>query len=198
MSRGNGARLRLTPAAPRYHRCVNAHPWIFGYGSLVWRPAFPYRQRRPGFIRGYVRRFWQASTDHRGTPEAPGRVVTLIDQPGAVCWGMAYEVGHEDMNAVLETLDHREQDGYERVLTRVTLQASASHGETEVDALVYIAGTHNPRYLGPASVEEIAAEIQVRHGPSGSNREYVLRLAEALADMGAEDAHVLDIVRRIE
>lgn len=198
MSRRAGARLNIAPAALRYHACVNAHPWIFGYGSLVWRPAFPYRRRRPGFIRGYVRRFWQASTDHRGTPEAPGRVATLIGQPGAVCWGMAYEVGREDMKAVLEALDHREKDGYERILTRVTLQASASHDEADVDALVYIAGTHNPRYLGPTSVEEIAAEIQVRHGPSGSNREYVLRLAEALADMGAEDPHVLDIMRRIE
>jgi cation transport regulator ChaC len=181
-----------------YDAAVSPNPWIFGYGSLVWRPGFPYQQRRPGFIRGYTRRFWQASTDHRGTPDAPGRVVTLIEDRDAVCWGVAYELAAERVEDVLLALDHREKDGYRRIYTRATLTAQQRDPQTEIDALVYVAGADNPSFLGPAPVEEIAGIVRVRHGPSGSNLDYVLRLAEALIDIGAEDPHVFELARLLE
>ena len=51
---------------------------IFGYGSLVWRPDLPHTEAHDGYIVGWVRRFYQGSPDHRGTPERPGRVATLL------------------------------------------------------------------------------------------------------------------------
>ena len=64
--------------------------WIFGYGSLMWRPDFEYCQCHNAWIDGWGRRFWQGSTDHRGVPGAPGRVATLVREPGAKCWGTAF------------------------------------------------------------------------------------------------------------
>ncbi len=169
--------------------------WVFGYGSLVFRPAFPFVRAEPAFIRGYTRRFWQGSTDHRGLPGAPGRVVTLVAREGASCFGRAYEVDDRDRDEVLETLDVREQGGYERLsLASFRPDGSVLAEET----LVYVATAENPNWLGDAPLEEIAAEVRVRRGPSGPNDDYVLRLAESLREMGADDDHVFALAALVE
>ena len=168
--------------------------WIFGYGSLVWRPAFPHAERRHGYVAGWRRRFWQGSTDHRGVPGAPGRVVTLLAAPVSErCWGTVYRVepGRED--AVLATLDHREQGGY------VRRRVDVVHAQGVIpDALVYMATPANRNWLGAAPLATIAAQVLSAVGPSGSNVEYVLRLADALSAMeDAEDDHVEALARLV-
>jgi cation transport regulator ChaC len=167
--------------------------WIFGYGSLVWRPAFDYEAREPGWIEGWTRRFWQGSIDHRGVPDAPGRVVTLVPEASARCWGVAYRIASEQIDAVLGTLDHREQGGYERHF----LDVHVSAGRTIEGALVYVATEHNPNWLGPAPLSAIAGQIRRSTGPSGSNPEYILRLAEALRELGATDDHVFALAELV-
>jgi cation transport regulator ChaC len=164
--------------------------WIFGYGSLIFRPSFPFEERREAWLRDWARRFWQGSTDHRGVPEAPGRVVTLIPEPGARCWGVAYRIAPERVDEVLNHLDVREQGGYER--HHVLLE---TREPPELRAVVYVAGPSNPHYLGPAPLEEIAAVVRSARGPSGSNRDYVRLLAEALFQAGEHDPHVAELVR---
>ena len=165
--------------------------WIFGYGSLIFRPSFPYEERRPAWLRDWGRRFWQTSTDHRGVPEAPGRVVTLVPEPGARCWGMAYRIAPERVEEVLAHLDVREQLGYERLAVRLeTREAPGS-----LDAVMYVATAANPHYREAASLEEIASVVRTAHGPSGPNIEYVRLLAQALQEAGEHDAHVMELIR---
>ena len=138
--------------------------WVFGYGSLIWRQDFPYRESRPAWIEGFSRRFWQGSHDHRGVPEGPGRVVTLIESPGERCHGRAFLVDHE----TFDHLDHREKNGYERVSLQIHFE------DTRVGGVTYIAPPGNVAYLGEASVEEIAEQIRRAVGPSGRNVDYVV------------------------
>ncbi|HEY0093092.1 MAG TPA: gamma-glutamylcyclotransferase [Archangium sp.] len=164
--------------------------WIFGYGSLIFRPSFPFEERREAWLKDWGRRFWQGSTDHRGVPEAPGRVVTLVPEPGARCWGVAYRIATERVEEVLTHLDFREQGGYERHLVHLETRDSSL-----LKAVVYVAGPSNPHYLGPAPLEAIAAVVRTAQGPSGPNRDYVRLLAEALAQAGEHDPHVAELVR---
>ncbi len=160
--------------------------WVFGYGSLIYKIDFPYLERVPASITGWERRFWQGSHDHRGTPKAPGRVVTLLPAEAVTCMGMAYAIEE----GVFEHLDHREKNGYQRLDTDIEL----SDGR-HVTGTVYVADENNHAYMGPATEPELATVIAQSHGPSGSNREYVLQLAEALRELSIDDAHVFELER---
>ena len=162
----------------------HASVWLFGYGSLIYKADFPYIERRTASIANWTRRFWQGSHDHRGTEAAPGRVVTLVPESGAVCNGMAYLITPE----VFTHLDHREKNGYLRLATQITFD-----DETSVEGLVYIATADNAAYLGAASEQDIARQIAASSGPSGPNRDYLIDLAHALREMGKHDAHVFAI-----
>ena len=164
--------------------------WLFGYGSLIWRVDFPYRARRRAWVRGFSRRFWQGSHDHRGTPAAPGRVVTLTPEAGALCVGMAYRIDA----ATFAPLDHREKNGYVRVRLPIEL---GDEGTSKVEGVTYIAEAGNEAFLGPAPLEQMARHILASSGPSGSNTEYVLELARALTALDADDAHVSALERRL-
>lgn len=158
--------------------------WLFGYGSLIYKADFPYVERRFATIRDWSRRLWQGSHDHRGTPEHPGRVATLVPQPGAVCAGMAYRVAP----ATFEYIDFREKNGYLRHVAALDF-GNGEHAE----GLVYIADAGNAAWLGAASVADIARHVAASCGPSGRNSDYVLRLADALRELGADDPHVFAV-----
>ncbi len=159
--------------------------WVFAYGSLMWRPGFAYRRVEPARLDGWVRRFWQGSTDHRGTPEAPGRVVTLLRDARGHCIGVAYQIDVDGAWSTMSGLDFREKGGYQRERLQLVLQSGA-----EVAALTYVARPDNPNYLGPDRLERMAQQILSAHGPSGANLDYLRRLESALVRARATDLHV--------
>ena len=161
--------------------------WIFGYGSLLFRPDFPFARSVVGTVRGHARRFHQGSPDHRGTPEALGRVVTLVRDPAASTTGIAYEVLADDAESVLGKLDLREQGGYARVEVDVLLQ------DGEVRATTWIAPPDNPYWLGDAPLAAIVEHVRGARGPSGANLDYVLALDAKLRELGIDDPHVASL-----
>ncbi|XP_017268871.1 glutathione-specific gamma-glutamylcyclotransferase 1-like [Kryptolebias marmoratus] len=168
--------------------------WIFGYGSLVWKPGFAYKRSKVGYIKGYKRRFWHGDDFHRGDKEKPGRVVTLVADQEASTWGVAYEVPESQVEQSLQYLNVREVllGGY---ATEMVEFIPKEKSQDPLPALVYIATSDNPIYLGPASDKEIAAQISICSGNTGHNIEYLLRLAEfmRLYCQGVEDEHLFSI-----
>jgi len=180
---------------------------IFGYGSLIWKPPIHAVEATPGFIKGYVRRFWQASEDHRGTPEQPGRVVTLVPYvewrefvddhhtpEDEVCWGMVYRMDPLYTDKVKDYLDFREKNGYS--VDSVDVYEHLGDAEPKFRGVtVYIGTSTNPQFVGPQSTEELAGVISKTIGPSGPNKEYLYQLAESLRQLSPEskDVHVWEL-----
>ncbi|KAK0368986.1 ChaC-like protein [Colletotrichum limetticola] len=181
--------------------------WLYGYGSLIWKPPPHFDRRIPGWVTGYVRRFWQASQDHRGTPEAPGRVVTLIERsfweqltdhhdsaPERV-WGVAYRIKADKVAEVKDYLDIREINGY----TIHYAPFYPADGSEPIRTLVYIGTPDNDQFVGPQDPQALAAHIRQSRGPSGLNIDYLLGLEEALDGLSPEsgDVHITDLSNRV-
>ena len=166
--------------------------WIFGYGSLIWRPNFEFRDRQPAKLYGWSRRFYQGSPDHRGTAEHLGRVVTLIQMPNEECYGVAYGIDSHKRDEIFHYLDMREQGGYDLLETNIQLLSG-----DKVNGYVYTANEDNPYYLGPASIEQMATQILNSCGPSGTNLEYFTKLYEALTLFAPSEVHLTELYREL-
>lgn len=167
---------------------------MFAYGSLIWRPGFAARARAPAVLRGWSRRFWQSSTDHRGVPGAPGRVVTLVRDHEAVrCHGVVFELDDANADEILAQLDVRESGGYVRGREALEHPDGRAFGE----AWVWIAHPGNESWAGEAPDDALRDQIHRAHGPSGANLEYVLELADALTREGIDDADIAALAQSL-
>ncbi|KAG8874348.1 hypothetical protein FRB98_008527 [Tulasnella sp. 332] len=190
---------------------------VFGYGSLIWKPP-PYTVRQvPGFLKGYVRRFAQSSWDHRGTPENPGRVVTLIHSDDwqqfssvndpfpkdDIVWGVAYTIDPayaEEVKAYLGAFTNEKRlAGY----TEETIDVwGVDNGKEEIvvqGATVYVGRVGNVDFVGSEPIDQLARHIWLSEGPSGKNKDYFYSLAQSVRELAPEskDSHLLALEARI-
>ena len=161
--------------------------WVFGYGSLMWRPGFEFIEQVPARLIGEHRALCVYSFDHRGTPEKPGLVLGL-DRGGA-CRGIAFRVAASLRNDTVEYLRAREQTThvYREVMRSVWLENEARE---RVSALAYVVDRGHVQYAGRLSLAEQLRYVQQGHGRSGNNRDYVLSTVKAIEAQGFRDAQL--------
>jgi len=169
--------------------------WVFGYGSLLWRPGFEPDESRRASVSGRARRFWQASHDHRGTAQAPGRVVTLVPVAGEHCEGLVHRLPREGRAEVLAMLDHRERDGYRRLV--VDASTPGGPGEGAVAAVTWVADPLHPSWVGADGDDSLVATLASAVGDSGRNRDYLFDLDRTLTALGIVDHHVAALARAV-
>jgi len=158
--------------------------WVFGYGSLMWRPGFEFIEQVPARLIGEHRALCVYSFDHRGTPEKPGLVLGL-DRGGA-CRGVAFRVAAKRRNDTVDYLRGREQttNVYREVMRSVWLDNQARQ---RVSALTYVVDRGHVQYAGRLSLTEQLRYVQQGHGRSGNNRDYVLATVTSIEAQGFRD-----------
>ncbi|WP_029585743.1 gamma-glutamylcyclotransferase [Bradyrhizobium sp. URHD0069] len=158
--------------------------WVFGYGSLMWRPGFEFIEQVPARLIGEHRALCVYSFDHRGTPEKPGLVLGL-DRGGA-CRGIAFRVMAKQRKYTVEYLRSREQttNVYREVMRSVWLENEARQ---RVSALAYVVDRGHVQYAGRLSLTEQLRHVLQGHGRSGNNRDYVLSTVASIEKQGFRD-----------
>lgn len=165
--------------------------WIFGYGSLMWRPGFAFEERQAAWLYGYHRCLCIRSTVYRGTPERPGLVMGL-DRGGSVR-GIAFRIAPASVKETLAYLDEREQitKVYCPKVFKIRLD-----DRRVVRAYTFVARHDHEQYAGKLTPDQAACYIAQGHGQMGSSLEYVENTCRHLQQIGISDAALKDVLRR--
>jgi cation transport protein ChaC len=168
--------------------------WVFGYGSLMWRPGFDFAERAPAALIGAHRSLCIYSFHHRGTIEKPGLVLGLDE--GGACRGVAFRVQPERRDLTLAYLREREQitDVYLEAHKPVSLLDGSNR---ELEALCYVVDHAHPQYAGRLSLDMQARLVRSAVGRSGPNIDYVLNTVRHLEEAGIEDVELIALAAKL-
>ena len=168
--------------------------WVFGYGSLMWRPGFDYVARLPARLNGYHRDFCVWSHRYRGTPERPGLVLGL--DRGGSCRGMAYQVAPECREAVLAYLHEREM--ITGVYDPRSLPVIEPLSGRRVVAQAYVVDRSHAQYAADLTVEQRAALVIQGVGTAGPCRDYLANTVAHLVELGMPDRRLGTLLRTVD
>jgi cation transport protein ChaC len=166
--------------------------WVFAYGSLMWRPDFPFVQRLEARLVGAHRALCVYSFVHRGTAERPGLVLGL--DRGGTCRGIAYRVSAAERARTVAYLRKREQvtSAYREAIRPIWLRQQS--GE-RVAALCYLVDRGHPQYAGRLALDQQLHHVRQGHGVSGANRDYVIATVAALEQLGYRETQLHQLAR---
>ena len=169
--------------------------WVFAYGSLMWRPDFPFVERVESRLVGAHRALCVYSFVHRGTPERPGLVLGL--DRGGTCRGIAYRVPAAERTSTIAYLRAREQvtSVYRESMRPVWLKQEP---ERRVSALCYMVDRAHPQYAGRLTLERQLHLVRQGHGQSGPNRDYVIATVAAMAALGLREGELHLLAERLK
>ena len=169
--------------------------WVFGYGSLMWRPGFEFLERVPARLIGLHRALCVYSFVHRGTPERPGLVLGL--DRGGICRGIAFHVAASARAETVAYLRGREQvtTVYLETVRRIELEEPARR---QVRALCFIVDRSHVQYAGRLTLSECVHHVRQGHGSSGANRDYVVETVQALEALGYRETDLHRIAARLQ
>lgn len=184
-------RLQASREAALTHWCGTQDIWVFGYGSLIWKPEFAFLEQRPALLPGHHRALCLWSRINRGTPEVPGLVFGL--ETGGECHGMAFRIAASTVRPIFEVLWRREMATGAYHPSWIDCQTPTG----TVKALAFVIDQQGPAYV-PEPVEDALIDIILRaSGIYGSCLEYVTQTADALAAVGIHDARLATLVTRL-
>jgi len=171
-------------------------PWIFGYGSLMWDPGFPYLAREPALLRGYHRALCIYSWQYRGTPERPGLVLGL--DRGGSCRGIAYRIAERKAADVFAYLKEREMTSYPSTVYEERLVPVELARGRRVRAHAYVADHRHPQYAGKLPLERVAELVCQGHGARGPCSDYLSNTVRHLDELGIKDGPLHELLRHVE
>lgn len=165
--------------------------WVFGYGSLMWRPDIPFVERHVATVAGLHRAFCVASTHHRGTEARPGLVLGL--DRGGSCTGIAYRIADDERRATLDYLRERELIYGVYRAARITVRLHADD-HLDVPALAYVVERAHPSYLGGLAPQQQVRLIRQARGISGNNLDYLINTVNQLSALGIRERRLERLV----
>lgn len=169
--------------------------WVFGYGSLMWRPGFEYIESCPALLRGAHRALCVYSVVHRGTEQKPGLVLGL--DAGGSCRGIAFRIAATDAAPTLQYLRAREQVTmvYRETCRSVSL---LDDSKRKVPAVCFLVDRRHPQYAGRLPVAVQADLVSRSEGASGHNVEYVVKTLRHLDEMGLEEPALRELLATLD